>query len=387
MIKQLHSPFRGRVDAPAVTPPAVPFIDVAAQHAPLRTALLEAVGRVIDHGQFVLGPEVEALERRWASACHVKHAVSVSNGTDALFLVLKALGVGPGDEVITAPNSFLASASCIVMTGAVPRFCDVGDDFNIDADVLPLCITPRTRAIIAVHLAGRPAEMERILSIAEAHGLWVIEDAAQAFGARCQGRPVGGLARAACFSLHPLKTAGACGDGGMITTDEDLFAQRLRLLRNHGLRTRQEDCEAWGYNMRLDTIQAAMMLVKLEHHAGWVRRRRAIAERMRERLSDVLRLPPDRPGDHAVYQTFLAEADRRDELVEHLRARDIGCAVHYPKAIHQLTPATGMRSTHPPLPVAERQAQRIISLPVHQDLSDEQVDRVCDEVETFYRGS
>lgn len=364
--------------------PAVPFVDLAAQHAPLREALLAAVGRVIDHGQYILGPEVVELEQRWAAMCHVRHAVGVSNGTDALFLVLKALGVGTGDEVITAPNSFLASASCIVMAGATPRFCDVGDDFNLDADLLPLCVTPRTKGIIAVHLAGRPAEMDRMVSIADAHGLWVIEDAAQAFGARFQGQPVGGLARAACFSLHPLKTGGACGDGGMITTDEDLLAQRLRLLRNHGLHARQEDCAVWGYNMRLDTIQAAIMLVKLDHHGEWVRRRRANAARLRHGLSGVLRVPDDRPGDVCVYQNFLAEAERRDELVEFLRGRGIGCAVHYPKPIHRLRPMLGASPPQPPLPVAESQAERIISLPVHPQLNSDDIERVCEEVQSFY---
>ncbi len=364
---------------------AVPFVDIAAQHRPMREALLAAVGRVIDHGQFILGPEVAELEQRWAAACRVRHAIGVSNGTDALYLLLKALGVGAGDEVITAPNSFLASSSCVIMAGGTPAFCDVGDDFNIDPSGLAAALTPRTKGIIAVHLAGRPADMDRIRAFADRAGLWVLEDAAQAFGAAYRDRPVGSLARAAAFSLHPLKTAGACGDGGMITTDDDDLAAQLRLVRNHGLQRRQEDCEAWGCNMRLDTVQAALMLVKLDHVDEWIAKRRSHAGVLRERLSGLLDLPPDRVDDFVTYQTFLAQADDRDGLAAHLAACGVGCAVHYRTPIHRLAPAVAMGLAARPLPIADRQAERIISLPIHQDLDAAQLDAVCRAVEGFYR--
>lgn len=366
--------------------PAVPFVDLVAQHAPLRAELLDAVGRVLDHGQFILGPEIEQLEAHWARACDARYAVSVSDGTMALLLVLRALGIGPGDEVITAPNSFVASASSIALLGATPRFADVGDDFNIDPDAVRACVSSRTKAIIAVHLTGRPAAMHELNDIAAKHdGLTVIEDAAQAMGARYSGRPVGSLAHAACFSLHPLKTAGACGDAGMVTTNDDRLAEKLRRLRNHGFEVRQEDCSMWGYNARMDTLQAALALVKLNHLEAWTQRRRANAAIYRQRLSGIVRIPEDRPEDFAVYNTFPVEVDRRDELMEHLRDNGIGCAVHYPVPIHLLDAARSLGYAPGDLPVAERQASRIISLPIHQELTEQQVQRVCDVVEDFFR--
>ena len=363
---------------------AVPFVDLVAQHAPLRDELLEAVGRVLDHGQFILGPEVAELEARWAGLCRVNHAVSVSNGTMALFLVMRALGIGEGDEVITAPNSFVASASPVALTGATPRFADVGDDFNVDPEAVRACINERTKAIIAVHLTGRPADMDALNAIAAEGGVLVIEDAAQAFGAKYRGRPVGSLAEAACFSLHPLKTVGACGDGGMITTDDDVLADRLRRLRNHGLERGQEDCTVWGYNARIDTLQAALTLVKLRHLDEWTHRRRVNAAIYRERLSGLVRIPLDRPDDFAVYHTFPVEADRRDELIDHLQANDIGCAVHYRVPIHLLEAARDLGYVKGDLPVAERLANRVVSLAVHQNLTDAQVHQACDVIQAFF---
>lgn len=363
---------------------AVPFVDLVGLHAPLREELLEATARVLDHGQFILGPEVDEFEKRWARGCGVDHAVSVSDGTAALLLVLKALEMGPGDEVITAPNSFVASASSIVLAGATPRFADVGEDFNIDPVAVRACINERTKAIIAVHLGGRPADMDAINAVADRHGLVVIEDAAQAFGAKYGGRPVGSLGRAGCFSLHPLKAAGACGDAGMITTDDAGLADRLRLLRNHGITARQEDCSVWGYNARMDTLQAALALVKLNYADEWTRARRANAAVYRRRLRGMVRMPDDRPADFAVYHTCPVEADRRDELFEHLQAQGIGCAVHYRKPIHLLPVARDLGYRRGDLPVAERQADRMLSLPIQQGLNESQIHRVCDAIEAFY---
>jgi dTDP-4-amino-4,6-dideoxygalactose transaminase len=363
---------------------AIPMIDLVSQHAPLRAELLAAVGRVLDHGQFILGPEVEALEARWAVMCGVRHAVSVSSGTSALTLILRALGIGAGDEVITAPNSFVASASSVILSGATPRFADVGDDFNLDSADVRRRINARTRAIVAVHLTGRPADMDALNELADAHGLIVIEDAAQAAGAKYRRRPVGSLARAACFSLHPLKTAGACGDAGMITTDDDDVAERLRRLRNHGIQHRQEECAVWGWNARMDTIQAAIVLVKLDRLHAWIRRRRANASIYRERLASCVRIPGDRPGDRAVYNAFPVEADDRDELVSYLRANGVGCAVHYAVPLHLVPCAGALGYRRGDLPVAERQARRIVSLPVHQGLDDADIHAVCDVVNDFY---
>ena len=321
------------------------------------------------------------LEERWAGLCEVRHAIGVSSGTAGLLLTLQALGVGAGDEVITPPNSFLASTSTIILAGATPRFADVGEDFNVDPGAIRAAITPRTRAIIAVHLAGRPADMDAINAIAREREITVIEDAAQAFGATYGTRPIGSLGRAACFSLHPLKTVSACGDGGLVTTNDDALAARLRLARNHGLTHRQEDCTVWGHNARLDTLQAAMALVKLRRReamdvapAGGGGHLPAAAGGHHQGCR------PDRPDDTCVYQTFPIETDHRDALVDHLQASGIGCAVHYRTPIHLLAVARDLGYRAGDFPVAERQAKRVLSLPIHEGLTDAQVHHVCDVI-------
>ena len=370
---------------PEVETVSVPYVDLVTQHAPLREELLAACARVLEHGRFIIGPEVEELERRWAELCGTRYAVGVSNGTMGLLLLLKALGVGPGDEVITAPNSFLASASPIALIGATPVFADVGADFNLDPDCVRTRITSSTRAIIAVHLAGRPADMDALNQLAEEHGLFVLEDAAQAMGARYRGRPVGSLGRAACFSLHPLKTVAGCGDGGIITTDDEELAESMRRWRNHGLTQRQEDCAFWAYNARLDTMQAAFTLVKLPYLDAWIQTRREHAARYRRRLGKLVQIPPDRPDDFAAYHTFPVAAECRDELADYLQTRGIGCAVHYRKQIHQLQPALTLGYQPGELPHAEDLARRVISLPIHQNLTEDQIDAVCQAVEEFYQ--
>ncbi len=362
----------------------VPMVDLVTQHAPLKDELLQATARVFDHGQFVSGSEVDDLETRWACRCQTQHAVSVSDGTTALRLALDVLGVGRGDEVIVPPHSFVATAACVVAVGATPVFADVGDDFNIDPCALRQRITPNTKAIIAVHLTGRPADMTAINDIADLRGLVVIEDAAQAMGAKQNDRPVGSLSRVACFSLNPLKTASACGDAGMMTTDDDRLASRLRLLRNHGFQRRQEDCQVWGHNARMDTLQAAFALVKLRHLDRWIQKRRTLATIYRRRLPEQVRIPEDRPEDFAAYHTFPVEVDRRDELARHLADCGIATAVHYRTPIHLLDAAKHLGYQAGDFPVAERLSGRILSLPIHQDLNEDQIIHVCDSVSDFY---
>ena len=247
-----------------ISRPHIPYVTLAAQHVPMKTELLAAVARVFDHGNFILGPEVEEFEQRFAGLCQVNHAIAVNSGTDALVLALRALGIGPGDEVITVPNSFIASTSCIILAGARPVFVDVRGDYNLDPTLLEQVITPRTKAILPVHLTGRPADMNPIMAIAQQHGLQVIEDCAQAVLAEYQGQRVGSIGTIGCFSLHPLKTLNACGDGGILTTNDASLANSFKILRNIGLRTR-DDCVVWTGNSRLDTLQAAILLVKLEY--------------------------------------------------------------------------------------------------------------------------
>ncbi len=369
-----------------MTPPfseRIAMVDLVAQHDSIRSELHAALDRVLDHGQFILGPEVEAFEQRWAKRCEAAHAVSVSDGTMALVLTLKALGIGPGDEVITAVNSFVASASAIAIAGATPRLADVRDDLNIDPDYLRARITPRTRAIIPVHLTGRPADMDAINTIAREHDLLVIEDACQAIGATYRGQPVGAFGIAGCFSLHPLKTMGVCGDAGMITTNDASLTDKLRLLRNHGITKRQEDCGGWGHNARMDTLQAAFGLIKLDRFDDWIAIRRTHAAIYRQRLSHLACIPDDRPDDLAVYHTFPVAVGRRNGLVDWLDQHNIGCAVHYRLPIHLLPAARKLGYRQGDFPTAERLAERAISLPIHEGLREDQVHRVCDVIEEF----
>ncbi|MGH7684629.1 MAG: DegT/DnrJ/EryC1/StrS family aminotransferase, partial [Vulcanimicrobiaceae bacterium] len=309
----------------------VPYVDIAGAHAPLREQLLEAVGRVIDSGNFILGEDVAEFERRFAPLCGTQFAIGLNSGTDALVLGLRALDVADGDEVITAPNSFVASASAIALCGARPVFADAGDDYNIDPACVERAITPRTKAILPVHLTGNPANMTEICAIAEKHGLSVVEDCAQAVLAEHRGKRVGSFGRVGAFSLHQLKTLNACGDGGVLVTDDEECANRLRILRNIGLRSR-EDCAEWSGNSRLDSMQAAMLLVKLSYLDEWTAARRANARCYRERLAGCpgIALPIERDDDVAVYHTFVIQADERDALRAYLDECGIGTQVHYP---------------------------------------------------------
>lgn len=363
----------------------VPYVDLVTQHAPLKSELLEATQRVFEHGQFILGPEVEELETQWADRCATRHAISVSNGTSALILTLKALGIGPGDEVITVANSFIASVSPIIHVNATPRFADVGDDLNISAESAARSINEKTKAIITVHLTGRPAGMNEIKQLAAEHKLAVIEDAAQAMGALYRSQPVGGLGTAGCFSLHPLKTAGACGDAGMITTNDDHLADQLKRLRNHGFLTRQEDCDMWGFNARMDTLQAALALVKLKHLDTWIQRRREIAQIYRNRLEKIVRIPQDHSEDLAVYHTFPIIAHRRDELRLHLNSNGVDCKVHYSVPIHQMELTRHLQSGDIALPVTEHISRSILSLPINETLVDEQIHYCCELIEAFHQ--
>lgn len=363
----------------------VPYVNLAAQHAPIKEELLDSVGRVLEHGRFILGREVAEFERRFAQLCGVGYAVGVNSGTDALVLALKALGVGPGDEVITVPNSFVASAGCIALLGARPVFVDVGDDFNMDSALLESAITPSTRAILPVHLTGRPAEMDPIMEVAREHGLHVVEDCAQAVCAEYKGRRTGSFGVVGCFSLHPLKTLNACGDGGVVVTDDPGLYEELQALRNVGLRQRDE-CVRWSHNSRLDTLQAAILLVKLRYVEQWTEGRRANARLYQELLADLpqVQVPVDQPHQRAVYHTFVVQADRRDALQAHLAERGVGTAIHYPTPIHLQKAAAGLGHSAGSFPVTERQAGRVLSLPVYPELKDRQLEYVADCVRSFY---
>ena len=366
----------------------VPYVNLAAQHAPLKERLLAAIGEVIDHSQFILGDEVAEFERRFADLCGVRYAVGVNSGTDALFFALKALGVGPGDEVITVPNSFISSTGCIALLGARPVFVDVGDDYNIDPDLVEPAITAHTRAILPVHLTGRPARMAPLVEIARSHGLPIVEDCAQAVSAEYREQPVGSFGAVGCFSLHPLKTLSGCGDGGVLTTNDAGLYEDLKQLRNIGLRTRDE-CVVWSHNSRLDTLQAAILLVKLDWLEEWTEKRQSNACFYQRLLDGVpqVQAPVDRPNERAVYHTFVIQADDRDGLKAHLAAHGIGAAIHYPVPIHLQKAAAGLGYSRGSFPVTERQADRILSLPVYPELGATELEYVAATLRAFYEGA
>jgi dTDP-4-amino-4,6-dideoxygalactose transaminase len=362
---------------------SVPYVNLAAQHQILKSELLRAVERVFDHGNFILGPEERTFEETFADYCQAQYAIGTASATCALFLALRALGIGSGDEVITAPNSFLASASSIHLAGARPVFVDVRDDFNIDPALIPAAITSRTKAIIPVHLTGRPAEMDAILGIAQKYHLAVIEDCAQAVGAEYKGKRVGSWGDIGCFSFHPLKNLSACGDGGMLTTNQPDLAEKLSKARNHGLINRDE-CEFWSYNCRLDTLHAAMLSVKMKYLDEWTRRRRQNANFYKQQLAKVVAVPFDKSYEKAVYHTFIIQTEQRDELQAFLKTKGIETKVHYPIPIHLQAAAKNLGYKAGDFPVTERQARCILSLPIYPELTSEQLEWTSSQIQAFY---
>ena len=353
----------------------VPYIDLVAQAAPLRDELLAAVERVLAHGQYILGPEVEELESRLAELLGVPHVVTVHTGTDALMLGLRLAGVGPGDEVVTASHSFVATASAIEMLGARTVFADIDRRTMVLAPAaIERALTARTRAVVPVHLNGYPCEIDRIAELCRDHGVALVEDCAQAFGARLRSASVGSLG-IGCFSLHPLKVLSACGDGGFLTVGEGDAAERLRRMRNLGLVDRDHCGEISG-NTRLDSLQAALVLVKLRRVRGWIEARREHARRYLEALSGLVELPPGEDETHSpIWSAFVIRHPERDRLREELRRAGIDSKVHYPIAIHRQA-AFAHRAPFPSLPETERSVARILSLPVSPELTVEGRERI-----------
>jgi dTDP-4-amino-4,6-dideoxygalactose transaminase len=363
---------------------AIPLLDLAAQYQTIRAEINTAIENVVQHGQFILGDEVDLFEHKFATFCGVNHCIGVASGTDALHLALRALGIGPGDEVITAANTFAATGFAIAYTGATPVFVDVDPvDYNIDVNLIEHAVTPRSRAIIPVHLYGQPADMDPILSIARHYDLKVIEDACQAHGALYRKRRVGSFGDAACFSFYPGKNLGAYGDGGAVVTNDSGLAERLRLLRNYGQRVKNEH-SMLGFNSRLDTIQAAILLVKLNYLDEWNDQRRAVAERYHELLSsDGVVLPTENPDVRHVYHLYVVQHEARDQLLTHLKRRGIGCLVHYPTPLHLATPFRSARSVPEGAPVSTMLARRILSLPMFPELAEGQILQIVEGVSSF----
>ena len=349
--------------------------------------ILASIRGLLKTGQFTLGPAVEEFEKRFAALCGARHAIGVNSGTDALILIFKALGIGPGDEVITAPNSFIASAGAIAMIGATPVFADIADDYNLDPDRLEAAITKRTKAVIPVHLTGNPAQMPRILEIAKRRGIHVVEDAAQAVGAAIDGKKIGSWGIAAEFSLHPLKNLNVWGDGGVIVTNDDALHAKMRLLRNHGLRTRDE-ATVFGYNSRLDTLQAIValhLIDKIDAINDARIRNAAFYDRQLGGLAPDVIVPARKPNVRQVYHTYVIQVRDRERLIKFLDDKGIDVKVHYPIPIH-LQPAAAHLGYKPgSMPVTEAQTKTILTLPVHQDLTQTQLEYVVASIREFYK--
>jgi dTDP-4-amino-4,6-dideoxygalactose transaminase len=359
----------------------IAFLDLTRQHHAIKRELLAAVERVLDGSQFVLGGEGRALEAELAALAGVRHGVGVGSGTDALRLALTAVGVKPGDEVLTPALSFVASASTIVMTGATPVFVDIEPaTYGLDPDLLERALTPRTRAIVAVHLYGHPAPIDRIADFARGHGLALIEDAAQAIGASWDGRPVGGWGDAACLSFYPTKNLGACGDAGLLLTDREDVAQHLRRLRHHGDSGRYQHVEL-GYCSRLDEVQAAMLRVKLGRLETWTAARRRLAARYRQALAGLpLALPGEDPRARHIYHQFVVRHPRRDALARALADLGVGTMVHYPRAVPD-QPLFGLDGEKD-WPEAWRAAREVLSLPCYPEMTEAEVEGVVAAVRT-----
>lgn len=364
--------------AVAARPEPVRFAALHLQHAPLRARLRATFDRLLNSSAFTLGAELEAFEADFAEYCQVDHCVGVSSGTAALSLMLRGYGIGPGDEVIVPAHTFIASALAVAHVGATPVLCDVRDGCGlIDPDAIRAAISPRTAAILAVHLYGQACDMDAIDAVARSHGLLVLEDAAQAAGAEYDGRRVGSLGRAAGFSFYPGKNLGALGDGGAICTNDQHLAARVRRLRNLGQRGKGEHVEL-GYNERLDGLQAALLRVKLEYLDGWNAARRRHAQTYRRMLPASARLLHEWPQTPCTFHVFPARFRDRDGVASVLQAAGVETGVHYRRAVHQheAWSAHPLRFGH--LPVAEAWAAEELSLPMHPDLTDQEIERVAE---------
>ncbi|HTW10420.1 MAG TPA: DegT/DnrJ/EryC1/StrS family aminotransferase [Acidimicrobiales bacterium] len=362
----------------------VPYTAPASLVAPMRQELMVAVSRVIDRGDFVLGEEVSALEQRLAGLVGARFAVAVRSGTDALELSLRALGLRDGDEVITAPNCFVGVAGAIVRAGGVPVFVDVGRDYNIDPGQVEASVTARTRVVLPLHTTGRPADMDAITAIAARFGLLVVEDVAQAALARYRDRAVGGLGDVGCFTFGPSVPLGACGDGGMVVTNDEPLARRVIALRDDSRSTTNEP-SFWSGNSRLDTVQAAIILAMLEHAQQWAERRRHNADLYREALGGLpgTEVPHDREWEYSVYDSFVVQVDQRDALRAHLYERGIETFARGAVPLHLQPVALALGYRVGDFPNAESQAKKGLGLPVHPGLSEDQLQHVVDSIGAF----
>ncbi|MBD3610357.1 MAG: DegT/DnrJ/EryC1/StrS family aminotransferase [Gammaproteobacteria bacterium] len=360
---------------------SIPMVDLKGQYQTLKAEIDAGIQETLENTAFILGPNVQAFEKEAADYLGVKHAISCANGTDALHLALLAAGIGQGDEVITTPFTFIATAEAIAYVGATPVFVDVEPDtYNIDPNLIEAAITDKTRAILPVHIFGQPADMPAIMAIADKHGLKVVEDCAQSFGAEIDGKMTGGIGIAGCHSFFPSKNLGCYGDGGMVTTNDDEVAETLKQLRNHGSKVRYHH-DIIGYNSRLDEIQAVVLRAKLKHIAEYNNGRRRAAHQYSDGLNAINGTTPpaeDGKGNH-VYHQYTLLSERRDDIMKALQEAGIGCAVYYPIPLHQQK-AFEADCQGVSMPVSEQISENCMSLPIFPELSEEQVNTVLDVI-------
>jgi len=367
----------------------VPFVNYPEHYRRIWDEVMGAITEALTKGDLVLRGQLRQFEQDVASFIGTKYAVGVNSGTDAQFLSLKAIGIGPGDEVITVAHTFVSTVTGIIHNGATPVLVDVGDDMNIDGEQLEQAISPRTKAIIPVHLNGRMCDMGRLMEIAAEHDLSVIEDAAQALGAKFDGKKAGSFGLTSFFSFYPAKILGAAGDAGLVATSDEEIAEKIRLLRDHGQQRATGDILLYGFNSRLDNVQAAILDVKLKHLPEWIERRRELASLYQKGLSDLqeLTLPPSPQSNGRffdVYQNYVIRCRERDKLVAHLRESGIEILISWPKPMHHHE-ALGLKHFH--LPKTEQLSNEVLSLPMYPELSDEQVEYVIETIHNFHKGT
>ncbi|MBN2789320.1 MAG: DegT/DnrJ/EryC1/StrS family aminotransferase [Candidatus Delongbacteria bacterium] len=363
----------------------IQMVDMVKQYAQIKEKVEPKVLEVLSGGWYIGGPELKNFEEKAAEYIGVKHAIGCANGTDALQITMMAAGIEPGDEVITTPFTFIATAETIKILGAKPVFVDVKPDtYNIDADLIESVITEKTKAIIPVHLYGQSADMDKIMAIAVKYDLKVIEDNAQGFGAKYKGKQLGSIGHMATVSFYPAKNLGAAGDGGLILTNDDELVGKLRMIANHGQNERYKH-QVVGVNSRLDSIQAAILAIKLEYLDEWNSRRRINAEKYKKALSEVAILPYEDKDNYHIYHQFSIQVKNRDELQKHLFDNNIPNAIHYPIPLHLQVAFKDNNYPAGSFPVSEKVAENIISLPMHPDLTDEEINYITEKVIEFYK--
>jgi dTDP-4-amino-4,6-dideoxygalactose transaminase len=365
---------------------SIPLLDLKAQYQTIREDVQKAVENVLESGQYIMGPEVKALEEEIAAYCGVKHAIGVGNGTDALLLALDARGIGAGDEVITTPFTFFATGEVVSQLGATPVFVDIDPDtYNIDVAQIKAKINEKTKAIIPVHIFGQPANMDEIMALAEEHDLFVLEDAAQAIGSEYRGKKIGNWGHAATFSFFPTKNLGGYGDGGMIVTNDDELAASLRILRLHGSFPKKYYHDRLGYNSRLDALQAAILRVKFRHLDEWNDGRREKAKLYDEKLQGLpVKTPFHAPDRRHIYHLYIVQAEERDALMQRLKDNGISSGVYYPLPLHLQEVYRDLGYAEGDIPNAEFAAKRTFALPVYPEMTEAQVDEVVSVIRQFY---